>query len=230
MNNALGYNFRMSLRSVPIFLTFVLCAILATSEVSIAAPSPTSPSLDETDTSVQDDKASADQELKSQTVIVTPPPAGPNTRPAENEYFHPYRQALSARLGQVMSSFEGIDDAKSKSWVVGGLQYLFTTRANRFYEAGADLNSEGSGTLHLQRRWIFSRAKFRPYTKAGGGVIIIPSEGLVSFLRMQNWQLRGAGGAEQLVWRKLSVRAEIEATLSQNGYWLIGSIGFVWPW
>ena len=227
MNNALGYNFHMSRWSGPIFLTFVLCAIFATSPAVYGAPTPTSPSLDDV-APAQDDQENPDQELKSQTLVITPAPPGPTSAAREAGYFYPYRQALTLRLGQTQSSFAGIDD--SKGWVVGGVQYLFTSNPSTYYEAGADLNSEGSGALHLQRRWIFSSAKFRPYTKAGGGVRVVPSESLVSFLRLQNWQARGAAGFERIVWRKMSLRAEIEAAVSQNGYWLIGTIGIVWPW
>ena len=152
------------------------------------------------------------------------PPLRPRT-PEELEYFYPYRKALTVHVGPVYKTND-----TSKPYTVGGVLYLFPYKKLQSLESGAELISDGSGVLHLSRRFILSRGSFRPYWKVGGGIRIIPSEQLVTFIQLKNYEVRSAIGFESLVRGAQSVRVEGEADWSTNGAQLIATIGYVWAW
>jgi hypothetical protein len=70
----------------------------------------------------------------------------------------------------------------------------------------------------------------RPYTKAGLGLRIVPQDQLVTALRFQHYQLRGAAGFEWMFRLAMSARLELETAISGQGLQAGVIIGYVWAW
>jgi hypothetical protein len=141
-----------------------------------------------------------------------------------SEYFYPYHRSMTPRVGFSYDSYTYPNDQKFPA--LFGFEYLYRTQALHSYEAGADLLTDNSGQAHFSRRWFYSRSSFRPYSKAGGGLRIVPNDGLATFLRFENFQVRGAIGAEQLIIDPMSLRFEIEAAISTKRVNLFATLGY----
>lgn len=167
---------------------------------------------------------SGDDEFKRSTIDLGEPPPGRVVPKITSAYFHPYRRGLTARLASVF------DTKAAGLLTMIGVQYHFSARNLRGFEAGADLVSDGTGTAHVAQRFIFARGRFRPFAKAGLGLHIIPADQLVTFIRPENYMILGALGFEQLVWGHSSVRAEAETSVSGRALQAGLSLGYVWAW
>lgn len=216
------------------FFTFVLlmqtAALIPWSDQALAAPNPPQPNLDEPEKETLGEPSPQDLESTG-TINITPPPALTNVSSrgvVSSEYFYRYRNSLSPRAGMVLNS-EAYAQDKRFLYIVG-FQYLFPTHDLRDFEAGADVVSDGTGRAMFARRWIYSRTRFRPYTKAGGGVKIIPADGLTTFIRLENLQARAAIGAERLLLAPMSLRCEFEVTVGMKGYEALLTAGYSWAW
>lgn len=132
-------------------------------------------------------------------------------RATAREFFYHYRQSLSAMAGPAYRT-DAIQDPDTQL----SLKYWRQPTDGRSLEAGADLVSDGTGALHLTQKNNTGRGQLRGYLSYGLAIRIIPNEQLVTFLKIQNWQVRGAMGAEwQWPWGKSwSVRGELGVNLS----------------
>ena len=224
------YNFRMAPCTVRKLLTFVVSGVcvLCFNSHSLAAISTPSPDIHAP--SLEDESASGskDEAIKQTLDIAQPPPPRP-TVPFEDreDFFYPFRKALTVRGGFIAATKE--IDAKNTYSIIG-IQYLFPTRKLLSIEVGADLLSDGKGVLHGARRWEFSRGRTRPYFKGGAGVQVIPKEQLVTFLKLSNYQLRGAAGFEYSINTTQSARFEFELTAGTHVMQAIASFGYVFGW
>jgi hypothetical protein len=212
----------MSLARSLVFLTFVLACCTLPSVEAHAAKSLGSPNLDEEADAAA--KPENEGEIRKSIDISPPPPIPPGYQ-QKQEYFHKYRQALTAQIGFVYDTKAVSDGTEMLSRL--GAQYLFTTESHLNFEGGADLLSDGSGAIHVSQRKIYGQSRFRPYIKAGAGVRIVPADQLATFLRHENYQIRAAAGFEQLFKDPYSYRLEIEAMVSsrsQAGSVLVGLV------
>lgn len=205
-----------------IFPTFVLACVLFFSSIGLGAKVAPSPDIDETEP-IQTHDQSFDTNMRDTVNIAVPPP----TKQAivtQREYFYPYRQAIALRTGLAFGSGDG-SGAK-----IGGVQYQFVNSTFLIFEAGADLATDGTGSLSFARRWIYSRSRFRPYTKAGGGILVKPSDGLAFFVNYSNYRIDGAAGAEYSIRKSQSLRAELETAVSLKAFLVMATVGYVWAW
>lgn len=221
-NAALRYDFLMSLARSLIFLTFVLACCALPSGSAVAAKSVGSPNLDdEADAAAPPEN---ENEMRKSIDIAPPPPVPPGYE-RKQEYFHKYRQAISAQIGLVYDTKAASDGTDTLSRA--SVQYMFTTEGRLNFEGGADLLSDGSGAIHVSQRKIYGQSRFRPFIKAGAGVRIVPADQLATFLRHENYQIRAGGGLEHLVRDPYSVRIELElmaSSRSQAGTLLVGGV------
>lgn len=224
-----------------IFLTFVLYAMLA---IHDSFMSPVYAAKKEPSPDIEDHKAYENQEkneaepnenihpaspsLKSTIDIAEPPPLPEAAKRKRSEYFYPFRQALTVRMGQTAKTY-GSDDFPIHVQL-GGVLYLYQTSARVHYEGGADLLSDGSGALHFGERFVFSKGAFRPYGKLAVGVRIIPKDQLATFLRFEYYQFRAAAGFEALIYRSNSLRLETELIANQQSSSVGISLGYVSAW
>lgn len=226
----------MLLRAPTKFLTFVLVPVSMAAGIGIllmsrTAQSATSdPSPDFTDTAPVEESSDLDPMVKDSVDLTKVPPAPPSGLRAPPEYFYRYRRAITARVGLLYDT-KASEDTNTHTLL--GVQYLFPGPELKSYEAGADILSDGTGVAHAARRFIYSRTKFRPYTKAGVGVRIVPSDQLATFIRYENYQLRAAAGFEYLFFvygKEMNVRLETEVTASFRSVQADATIGHVWAW
>jgi hypothetical protein len=191
-----------------------LVLVMATWPAASAHAATDKPNPDFTEpSSSEDETRQEDLDRLRSLDIAKPPPAPPGER-VPLEYFHRYRQGLTLRLGSIYDT----DPAKGSSpGFLGGAQYVFAS-ANllRNYEAGFDLLSDGTGVMHAAFRFPYSRTSFRPYTKAGAGIRLVPEDRLITFLRYQNYQIRGAAGFEWTIDDPVSIRLEAEAAIGME--------------
>ncbi len=218
----------MDSRGIRIFLTFVLSgACLVRPALSRGATTTPSPDFDEPTTREEAADPQADEARRATIDITEPPPPRPRSPEERTEFFYPYRRAITARFGPTYAT--KAVDGQNNFTLIGAL-YTFPSQKLKSLEAGADLVSDGSGALHFAKRIEYSRSRFRPYVKYGGGVRVIPKEQLVSFIKIGNYQARGAVGFEQLVLLPQSLRLEFEATVSTEGAQAILTLGYLWGW
>lgn len=59
---------------------------------------------------------------------------------------------------------------------------------------------------------------------------MIAGKGLATALELENWQLRGGVGFEQMIRPPLSFRAELELAAGVEAIEATGSTGFSWAW
>ena len=214
----------MVFRRFFVFPTFVLaCCVLAAP--AYAAKSTSAPNLDDTQEATAPPEN--EKEIRSSIDIAAPPPPRPVSA-EEKEYFYRYRSALTFQTGLVYDT-RAVNDGTSFLTRLG-TQYDFTTEDRRKYEGGADLLSDGSGSLEGFQRFVFGQGRFRPYVKGGLGLRVVPADQLATFLKYENYQLRGAAGLEQLVKDPIGLRVELEAMLSSRSLGLSLLFGGVFAW
>ena len=209
----------MSFARSLVFLTFVLACCAGVPEAR-AAKELGAPNLD--DKVESEAPPENEQEMRKSIDIAPPPPLPPGVE-HHHEYFHKYRQALSALTGVVV-------DTKDTSTYLSRLtaEYLVTTDNRLNFELGADLLSNGDGGISVAQRKIWGQSRFRPYVKAGAGVRVVPSDQLATFLRHENYQIRLGAGLEQLVKDPYGVRIELEAIVSSKSQMGSVMLGGVW--
>jgi hypothetical protein len=203
--------------------------MLTANSPTFAAPAPPQPDLDQP---IEAETQSAEPDKsKTDTITITPVPVPASESDGGvvgSEYFYRYRNSMSPRVGMVFNSDEYTEDKRILFLV--GFQFFYQTRSQKSYESGLDLVSNSTGRAHFQRRWIFSRTRFRPYTKAGLGVKLVPRDGLATILKFTNFEARGAIGFERLLLAPLSLRMELELTAGPREFEAIASAGYSWAW
>lgn len=220
----------MRLKAASYLLTFVVLALPAvTPRAALATPrTETSEIEEETAGEVPHASDPLDKEI-IETIDISPPPKINRQldRIDHSEYFYRYRKSMSPRIGITYDT----DVYLEKSFIyLAGFQYLFPTKDLTSYEGGADLMSDGTGYAHFAQRWFLTRTRFRPYAKAGGAIHIVPRQALTTFLKFENYQIRGAVGAERLIAPPLSLRFEFEAGVGFGGLLAQVTGGYSWAW
>ncbi len=221
----------MRTRGILLFLTFVLvCSFSIAPKAWAAKPKPTVET--EENKSDLDESARETTELEAaraaDTVDIAPaPPASARTVKYQNDFFYAYRKSLSALAG-VASSSETRNETNTPA--MGTILFSFVAPNLKTYEAGADLLSNGVGALHISQRWVLARTEFRPYFKAGLGVVTIPEDRLATFIRYENFRLQGGTGFEYSVTKPMSLRFELNAALSAKAFQAGIVAGGTWAW
>jgi hypothetical protein len=170
-----------------------------------------------------------EQKAQKASIDIAPEPPAPPSAARKIGYFHKYHSGLSA-LDYVGTDTKNAQDGDSPIVNRLSLQYLFSTETLRALEAGADLQSDGSGALGLSYRWIFTRTLFRPYAKLGAAIRIDPADQMAALLRIKNYQLRGSVGFERTIKDPISVRVDAEAVAGARGAEALLGLGLAWAW
>lgn len=167
---------------------------------------------------------------RARSVNVSVPPASRRHGGAEaDSFFFRYRKALAFRAGSNWS----LSDLAHPGPVFGFMYWSPSeslTEDFRGIETGADLNRDGTGTLHITYRGIEGRERFRWFYKIGGGIRIVPADQLVTFVRPRNWQARAGTGVEQTLWDGKSLRFDLESILSTEKSELLATLGLSFGW
>lgn len=188
-----------------------------------------SPNPDFVDPVPKEKPLTEEQKAQKASVDIAPEPPAPPSAALKIGYFHKYRSGLSALVFGGADS-KNYQDGKSPVFSRLSLQYLFPTQELHALEAGADLQSDGSGALGLSYRWIFSRTLFRPYTKLGAAIRIEPADQLAALLRIKNYQVRGSAGFERTIKAPISMRLDAELVVGARAVEALAGLGLVWAW
>ncbi len=205
-------------------MIFVLTSLQKTNSAWAAN---SSPSPDFSDVPVEAQPPTEEQNERAASIDIAPQSPAPPEAARKIGYFHKYRRGLSAQINSVYDTRYPSDSAPL---VRGSLNILFNDDQLRSYEAGTDLLSNGTGSLTLARRWIFSRERFRPFTKAGVAVVLDPNDQLTTFLKVEHYQARASLGFEQTFSDPISLRFEIEAAVGSTAFEGIIGVGLAWAW
>jgi len=201
--------------------TLLSVVLLLSSQVFAATPPP-SPDLTESEDISP--PATAEELDRARQVQLTPPPAIRKTV-REVDYFYRYRQSLLIRGGALID-FNQTNTLGSNL----GFQYRFPFNNSKRIELGADLLNEGAGVLHASRFHFFDDSRRRWFYKYGAGIRVVPSQQLVTFLKLANWQARLGGGIEWTVADPYSIRFDLECAASTEKLTTISTIGAAYSW
>jgi hypothetical protein len=189
--------------------------------LSFATPTPPSPDL--TTENAPDIPATSEEiDRAKQIEITTPPPVRLRTDRSRNYFYH-YRQALSFH-GGLSSNIESFNSASSTM----GFQYRFSLTQGNRVEVGADLLTSGTGLIHASRFHFLDDDRFRFFYKYGLEVRVIPSEELVTFLKLVNWRARLASGFEWNTWDSIGLRLDLEAHIGTSDRTLVAIAGLAY--
>lgn len=167
-----------------------------------------------------------DSKYVHETVDIAEPPKT-GLRPTKSGYFYRYRQSFTMRTGG-MYHWQMPDQSETQT--ILGIQFSFMTESRSRYEIGADQISGGNGAIHLARKWVFDDSKFRPFSKAGLGLIVEPQNNIASLLKHKNFLIEGSLGFEYLIFDPQSIRVEIEGGLGSETLQALLLLGYVWAW
>jgi hypothetical protein len=188
-----------------------------------------SPNPDFIDPIPSDPPLTEEQRALQQSIDIAPAPPASPVEARKLGYFYKYRSALTALYYAGLDS-QRVTDDKSPLFGRVSLQFLFPTENLHALEASADLKSDNSGALGLSYRWIFSRTRFRPYTKLGAALRIDPDDQFATVLRLKNYQVRGSAGFEQTLSNPLSLRFDAELIASGRSVEALAGLGLVYAW
>jgi hypothetical protein len=208
------------------FGTAILTLVAMLTSVALAAPVQTAPELDAVDKASPENSPVPAPALE--TLNVTQPPPFKKEMVASNsqDIFFPYQSSVSPRVGAGTKN-----QGATNGFYFLGLNYMLESATKKHFEVGVDLTSDTLGLLHLARKWVFnSTTAFRPYVKAGPTIKLVADQQLATFLKVENYQLRVAGGFERLLKAPMSLRIDLEAALTSGGYECALALGYSWAW
>lgn len=204
------------------FLMIILCVHTPSAKAAKTQPSPDLSEKEQVET-----KPTPEELERAKLVHITPTDKAfhRKTDVEEAEYFYRFRHVITARAG-VEESFTDIQNPGPAF----GFLYRFPTRDLRGVEAGADISRDGNGTLHFASFDTSGFEKFRWFYKFGGGIRIIASDQLVTFLRIRNWQARLSGGFEFTISDPISLRFDADSIWATDGIKILATLGIALGW
>lgn len=214
---------KMSKCNVLLFLTFVL----------ILGPTAWSAPHDEAPTpSPGEDQSSAKSEnnvsLEEQNLSITPPPEKQPKKNRNDDYYYPFRQSISPRVGLALDMKNLADNGLH---YLLGFNYLSPRKTQPQWEYGADLISNGQGFLSAGLRLtLFPHNAFRPFFKAGLSLQMNGSEKFNNFTQIKNYHLKVGVGLEDLLKHPMSFRMELEGLIGTESQYLLMVLGYSWGW
>ncbi len=204
--------------SKPVIAFLILMLFVATTHASTPPPSPDLTVEQKTDAPPTPEEIGRANQIE----ITTPPPVRLKVD-RSHDYFYHYRQALSFH-GGIGANLSDIANPSSTI----GFQYRFSFPENGRSEAGADLLASGTGLIHASRFHFLDDARFRFFYKYGLEVRVVPSEELVTLLKLANWRARLAGGFEWNTWGSIGLRMDLEAHIGTSDRTLTALAGLAY--
>jgi len=207
-----------------IILTLV-CILTATTPI-IASAAKTSPSPEDSLDAPEATTVPSPDEIERAGQVEMSEPQSEGSKPQNTQaYYFRYRQSITVR-GGIEEKFNDIGSPGS----ILSVLYWFPRKDLRGIEGGADLQSDGSGTIHIASRNVIGKGRWRGFHKLGGGVRIVPSDQMVTFLRLKNWQLRMSGGVEYSISDPYTLRLDLDGTASIERLAALLTLGVAWNW
>ncbi len=220
----------MRFKGLPSFPTLVLTVVVTilTFHSSYVFAARGSPSPDFIDPAVGEKPLTDEQKAFRDSTDIAPKAPGAMEEARRLGYFHKYRKGLSALGGYVYDTKFAQDNSDPLMRV--SVLYLFPDQSLREYEVSVDIASDKFGAISFARRFIYSRTRFRPYSKLGLGLRIDPNDQLAAFLRYKYYKVFGAIGFELLIDEPINLRFELQTGASINSFDGSASLGLAWAW
>lgn len=210
---------------------FILITTLVFFPMAVgAAPSPTSPDLDNSSESVQ---APAEPSKALEDMRITPPPPPSEKKKtsvlSETDYFYPFQSAMGPRLGVYLEP-ERLTSGEGIRYLLGFF-YVVPNHSQSKIELGADLLSDRTGRVNGYYRYIFnSTASFRPFVKGGLSCLVESEQGLANFINYRQYALRAGIGLEETFKDPASFRWDLESIVGVKEIALVLVFGYSWGW
>jgi hypothetical protein len=222
------------------FLTLVLVSILiagATLPGSIARANPHAEAPTSDAAAVEEVTEEPPEAFKNDRLAVTPVETNEpknmheySRRFSKADYFYPYRQTLSPRVGTIFGLRDSSDE-KDLMNLLMGFNYLIPRHSSPQFEVGADLSLANHGHLNFMRRHIYNeRGSFRPYYKYGVTHKIVAKEKFATFSNWDNYLARMGVGFEDIVRPPRSLRLELEAAVGAEDVFVVFTYGYSFGW
>jgi hypothetical protein len=216
------------------FLTLVVVANFAfISSLAFANPHTEAPEIK--DAKVEP-SGPAPEPYRNDLMSVTPVGEPPQTMSeysrsfSKSEYFYPYRQTLTPRVGLIF----GLRDASDEDDIMNvllGFNYLVKRDKSPQWEVGADLSLASAGHINIMKRRIYNeRGSFRPYYKYGVSHKFITDEKFASISNWENYMARAGLGFEDILRPPRSLRLELEAAIGPEDIFIIFTYGYSYGW
>ncbi|MGE4130862.1 MAG: hypothetical protein AB7F86_04455 [Bdellovibrionales bacterium] len=202
------------------FVSATIVLILA-SPRAVAAPDLSDVTLDPP----QEESSSQERPLDD-SFAITPAPEVPDPPPPASPRYYPYHQALTFRAG-----YDSDYPKISVDNYAIGFQYLFPKFLSPKLEAGADLQKDGYGHLHVGVRWFYhEKSYFRPSGKLALDHRANSENGIATLGDLSNYYLRGSATLEWVLWLPYSIRFEHEMLISLDEMRALLTIGISRGW
>ena len=163
----------------------VLITVAVISQANKVSAANASPSPDFNEVPPVEAPPTADEKERGASVDIAPQPPAPRDAVRKLGYFHKYRHGLSVQINTVYDTNTSADSGALLTRP--SLDYLFNDDQLRSYEVGAELLSDGTGSFSIARRWVYSRTRFRPFSKVGAAVVLDPNDQLATVLKFQHY-------------------------------------------
>jgi hypothetical protein len=149
------------------------------------------------------------------------------------DYFYPYRQALTPRIGLdfVLRHNDEDEDNDKIMNLMFGFNYLIKKDSSPQWEVGADLSLANQAYINVMRRYIYNeRGSFRPYYKYGVMHKTVADQKFASFSNWNNYLAKVGMGFEDIIRPPRSLRLELEAAMGAKDIFIMFTYGYSFGW
>ncbi len=144
------------------------------------------------------------------------------------QYFYPYRQSMSPKLGILLDP----DLLRESEIPLSlGVRYMLPRRRSPQWELGFDVVTNEGAHIYLGKRFIaHPRRPFRPYFTISGMLSAQAEERLATITDFKNYYVKFSGGFEDIIKLPMSVRLEVEFILGLERQFALLNFGYSWGW
>ncbi len=166
-------------------------------------------------------------DIDKNNLSINPPPPLPKV--VNENYYYPFTQSVSPRLGTMIDSKNFSKDKGNAFRMLYGFNYLFPRFRSPQLEVGADLIKGFAGQIHLSKLWIYNeRTSFRNFYKLGATLKAVGSEGFATITNHENYLARASVGFEDYYRKPLSLRLELEFAVGIKDVFIYLTFGYSW--
>ena len=143
-------------------------------------------------------------------------------------YYHAYRQSVTAHLGSVIALKDSTDSDSLMS-IAAGFLWQPKKQFSPMWEYGATWVSSGLGQILATRKHVTNeKGAFRPFYKYGVGLKIDPDEQAANLVDFDNLMLRAGVGLENILKPPRSVRMDLDLVIGKDDMWIVFLYGYSW--
>lgn len=141
-------------------------------------------------------------------------------------YYYPFRKHFTGGggFGGFIPKQTSVSFFATYGWIYSNLAFLETS--GEIYSGG-----QVNGGFEVRYLKFSNKTRTRPFWTAGGALLYASKDQLVSFLKLENYELRGTLGIDYTVGSVFALRAEARLGFALSGGFRDRlTVGLVWPW